>query len=159
MKIVLALSVLIFLGSCGKYERPFISFKSPEKRLTQHTWRCVKAVDSSGNEFEVFDHITFSIEGQDSIFERQTDYLALKPSYLTPMNQDQFEIDSATGMATITGNWTWAYALGDNFNKQILKYMTSQHFDRNNYITVLSNKELIFQDQTYDNTTYHYAPL
>ena len=158
MKIVLALSVIILLGSCGKYERPFISFKSPEKRLTQHTWRCVKAVDSSGNEFEVFDHITFRIDGQDSIFERQTDYFPLKPAFLTPTNQDQFQIDSATGMATITGNWTWAFALGDNYNKQIMKNRLP-YFDRNNYITVLSNKELVFQDQTFDNTTYHYAPL
>ena len=51
MKIVLSLSVLILLLSCGKYKRPFITFKSPEKRLTESTWKCVKVVDADGDPF------------------------------------------------------------------------------------------------------------
>ena len=46
MKVFLFISTLILIVSCGKYERPFISFKSPEKRLTEGTWGCTKAVDS-----------------------------------------------------------------------------------------------------------------
>ena len=61
MKVLLFISTLILIVSCGKYERPIISFKSPEKRLTEGTWGCTKAVDSAGNEFEVEDRITFSI--------------------------------------------------------------------------------------------------
>ena len=69
MKAFLFISTLILFVSCGKYERPFISFKSPEKRLTEGTWGCTKAVDSAGNEFEVEDRITFSIDGTDSTLQ------------------------------------------------------------------------------------------
>ena len=83
MKIVLSLSVLILLLSCGKYERPFITFKSPEKRLMGTTWRCVKAIDAEGLEFEVFDHISFAIDGSRFyVLIRETDFYSLKPPYL-----------------------------------------------------------------------------
>ena len=87
MKIVLALSVLVLLGSCGKYERPFITFKSPEKRLTQQTWRCIKAVDSSGNEFEVFDHMTFEINNGDSTFMKISNHDPWTYDFLDPNNE------------------------------------------------------------------------
>ncbi len=146
MKIVLSLSVLILLLSCGKYERPFITFKSPEKRLMGTTWRCVKAVDSSGVEFEVFDHISFAIDGNDSTFTRISNHGPLTSNYYGESND------------TIVGTWTWGYALKGNFNKQIIttKSITSS---RHNRVTVLSKKELVYQDQSLDNTTYHYAPL
>lgn len=50
-------------ASCGKYEKPFITFKSPEKRLTGTVWEFTKAVDADGNESEVFDLLNFSING------------------------------------------------------------------------------------------------
>ena len=149
MKIVLALSVIILLGSCGKYERPFITFKSPEKRLTQQTWRCIKAVDSSGNEFEVFDHMTFEINNGDSTFMKISNHGPWTYDFNNPNNEND----------TIVGNWTWAYALEGNFNKQMILYRPQNVPGKNLRITVLSNKELVLQDQTLDNTTYHYAPL
>lgn len=153
MKVLLFISTLILVVSCGKYERPFISFKSPEKRLTEGTWGCTKAVDSAGNEFQVEDRITFSIDGTDSTFTRVTTYWPLTDEYYlsapNPVVQD-----------TITGKWTWAYALGDNLNKQMM-YMSFPNsvFARWCRVTVLSNKELVFQDQSFDNTTYHYKKL
>ena len=71
MKVLLFISSLFLIVSCGKYEKPFITFKSPEKRLMNHTWRCVKAVDSVGNEFEVYDQITFRIMVSDSLFSNR----------------------------------------------------------------------------------------
>ena len=53
MKLFVSLVLLILFVSCGKYEKPFITFKSPEKRLTGVTWECVKAVDVDGNELDV----------------------------------------------------------------------------------------------------------
>ncbi|MDA7761875.1 hypothetical protein N8927_01605 [Crocinitomicaceae bacterium] len=159
MKVLLFISTLFLIVSCGKYDKPFITFKSPEKRLMNHTWRCVKAVDSTGNEFEVYDHITFEINGSDSVFIRQTDFFALKPSNIVPQNENNISIDSVTGIATITGNWTWAYAHKDRKNKQMIKLKMLAHFDRNNWISILSNKEFVYQDQTFDNTTYHYKKL
>ena len=143
MKIVLALSVLVLLGSCGKYERPFITFKSPEKRLTQTSWRCVKAVDEAGNEFEVFDQLDFSIDGSDSTFYRISEV-------------GQFTSDYSGTRDTVQGNWTWAYALNGKLNKQIIKQTNPGKILR---IISLSKKVLVFEDQSVDNTTYHYAPL
>ena len=76
MKVLLFVSALFLVVSCGKYERPFISFKSPEKRLTDNTWSCEKAVSEDGTEFQVEDRITFAIDGT---FERITGYLSFKP--------------------------------------------------------------------------------
>ena len=153
MKVLLFISTLILIVSCGKYERPFISFKSPEKRLTEGTWGCTKAVDSAGNEFEVADRITFSIDGPDSTFTRITSY--------GPLSTESFTFGgNMPDLDTCLGNWTWAYALGDNLNKQMM-YMSfpNSAFGRWCRVTVLSNKELVYQDQSFDNTTYHYKKL
>ena len=48
------------------------------KDLTEGTWGCTKAVDSAGNEFEVEDRITFSIDGTDSTFYKDYNSLAIK---------------------------------------------------------------------------------
>ena len=100
MKAFLFISTLILFVSCGKYERPFISFKSPEKRLTEGTWGCTKAVDDAGNEFEVEDRITFSIDGTDSTFTRITTYWPLTDEYYLPVPNPVIQ-------DTITGKWTW----------------------------------------------------
>lgn len=146
MKIVLSLSVLILLLSCGKYDKPFITFKSPEKRLMGTTWRCVKAVDSSGVEFEVFDHISFSVDGTDSTFTRISNH--------GPLSLNFYDNDNDT----VQGSWTWAYALRGNFNKQIIqqRYLGT---GKNIRIFSLSSKVFVYQDQSFDNTTYYYAPL
>ena len=159
MKVLLFISSLFLIVSCGKYKKPFITFKSPEKRLMNHTWRCVKAVDSVGNEFEVYDQLTFEINGSDSTFLRKTDYYALQPSYIIPANEANVSLDTVTGIATISGSWTWAYALNDKKNKQMIKLRMPAHFSRNILISILSNKEFVYQDQSFDNTIYHYAPL
>ena len=151
MKVLLFISSLLLIVSCGKYERPFISFQSPEKRLTEGTWGCTKAVSEDGTEFEVEDRISFSIEGTDSIMTRITNRYELKPYISDPL---------IISMDTIVGTWTWGYALGGNFNKQII----TTNFEgvtnkRHNRITVLTKDELVSQDQTWDNTTYHYKKL
>ena len=152
MKIVLSLSVLILLLSCGKYDKPFITFKSPEKRLMGTTWRCVKAVDSSGVEFEVSDYISFAIDGIDSTCLRITNHCA--NSY-NPEHCSGIEVANDT----INLTSTWGYALGDNYNKQLIKVSSPGYYLKTLYVTSLSNKKLVFQDQSFDNTTYHYAPL
>ena len=70
MKLFVSLSILVLFASCGKYEKPFITFKSPEERLTGTEWECIKAVDDDGVEFEVNDRVLFSIDGIDSTFTR-----------------------------------------------------------------------------------------
>lgn len=146
MKIVLSLSVLILLLSCGKYERPFITFKSPEKRLMGTTWRCVKAIDAEGLEFEVFDHISFAIDGTDSTFTRISNHAPLILSSNISEND------------TIQGKWTWEYALGGEFNKQIIRqsYLGEGKLIR---IISLSSKVFVYEDYSNNNTVYHYAPL
>ena len=152
MKALLLVSALILVVSCGKYERPFISFKSPEKRLTDGTWGCTKAVDSEGNEFEVEDRITFSIDGTDSTFTRVTTY--------GPLSSENLTLGSLPYEDTCLGNWTWANAIGDKFNKQMIHMsIPNSSFGRWCRVTVLSNKELVFQDQSHSNTTYHYKKL
>ena len=84
------------------------------------TWRCVKAIDSAGNEFEVYDHITFEINGSDSTFTRQTDYHNLQPTYILSSNESNVSLDSVTGIMTVSGSWTWGYALNGEQNKQII---------------------------------------
>ena len=83
MKVILFISTLILLTSCGKYDKPFISFQSPEKRLMDKTWSCSMAVAEDGTEFQVEDKITFTIDGTDSIFTRITTHWPLTPLYYT----------------------------------------------------------------------------
>ncbi|OUT68188.1 MAG: hypothetical protein CBB76_10820 [Crocinitomicaceae bacterium TMED16] len=148
MKIVSILSVLILLCSCGKYERPFITFKSPEERLMGTEWRCVEAVKENGESTEIFDHIIFEINNGDSTFRRITNYSTW--TYSTSSEND-----------TILGNWTWGYALEGNFNKQMIEYAPQNFSWGFRYLKIirLSKNELVLQDKSHDNTTYHYAPL
>ena len=153
MKVILFISTLILCVSCGKYEKPFITFQSPEKRLIDKTWSCTKAVSEDGTEFVIEDRITFAIDGTDSIFTRITNHWPLNPLYYTP------EPNPAVS-DTIVGTWSWAFALGGEFNKQILQISyPSSIFGRNNRVSILSKKELVYQDQSFDNTTYHYKKL
>ncbi|MDB4606490.1 hypothetical protein OAH04_01715 [Crocinitomicaceae bacterium] len=145
MKLLFGIFIVCLFVSCGKYKKPFITFKSPEKRLTETTWRCIKAVDTDGNEFEVFDHLDFSIDGSDSTFTRISD----NPTVLGYNNQSSKD--------TLSCKWTWAYALGDNFNKQILKQINNP--GKIYRVISLSKKVLVLEDQSVDNTIYHYAPL
>jgi hypothetical protein len=151
MKVILFISTLILVVSCGKYERPFISFQSPETRLVDKTWGCTKAVSEDGTEFEIEDRITFSSDGT---FERITSHWPLNPLYYT------FAPDPAV-LDTIQGTWTWGQALEGEVNEQfiVIKYDGYTVFGRNNFVSVLSKKELVFKDQSYDNTTYHYKKL
>lgn len=151
MKVILFISTLILVVSCGKYERPFISFQSPEKRLTEGTWGCTKAVSEDGTEFEIEDRITFSSDGT---FERITSHWPFNPLYYT-IAPDPAVLD------TIQGTWTWGQALEGEVNEQfiVVKYDGSSIFGRNNFVSVLSKKELVYKDQSYDNTTYHYKKL
>ncbi len=91
---LLILSAIIILASCGKYEKPFISFKSPEKRLMDKTWKLEKIVDTSGIEISSNQTFSFTIEGSDSILVRKIDSL------------------------TFTGTWNWLPALEGELDKQ-----------------------------------------
>jgi hypothetical protein len=57
---------------------------------------------------------------------------------------------------TVVGNWTWAYALGGNFNKQTILQNSPS---KNLRVISLSKKVLVLEDQSVDNTIYHYVPL
>ena len=151
MKVLLFVSALFLVVSCGKYERPFISFKSPGERLTSHTWICDKAVSEDGTEFQVEDRVTFSPDGT---LERITSHWPLNPMYYTAA-------PSPAVLDTIQGTWSWAQAINGEINEQILvlSYDNYTVFGRNKRVSVLSNKELVYKDQSYDNTTYHYSKL
>ena len=157
MKLLFGTIIICLFVSCGKYEKPFISFKSPEKRLTETTWRCVKAVDVDGNEFEVYDHLTFEINGSDSTYTRISNHPQLVPAPSPAgINWSDVNGDGIFDTITTVGKWTWGYALNGKLNKQIIKQTNPGKILR---IYSLSKKVLVFQDQSCDNTTYHYAPL
>lgn len=141
MKTLISVCLLALFVSCGKYKKPFISFKSPEERLTQNTWRCVKMVDESENEFEVFDQLKFSINGSDSTFTR----ISNDPVLMANINQAVND--------TITCTWTWAYALDGNFNKQQIIQTNPNKILR---VISLSNRVLVLEDESVGNITYHY---
>jgi hypothetical protein len=145
MKLFVSLSILVLFASCGKYEKPFITFKSPEKRLTGTVWECTKAVDADGNESEVFDILNFSINGSDSTFIRISD----NPTVLGDVN--------ASSADTLSYNWTWAYALGGRYNKQIL--IQKDYPFKIYRVISLSKRILVLEDQTVGNIFYHYVPL
>lgn len=91
---LLILSTIIVLASCGKYEKPFISFKSPEKRLMDKTWKLEKIVDTTGAEIMSNQTMSFSISGSDSVLVRKVDNV------------------------TYTGSWNWLPALDGEIDKQ-----------------------------------------
>ena len=142
MKLLVGDFILCLFVSCGKYEKPFISFKSPEKRLTQNTWRCVQAVDESGNEFQVFDQVEYSIDGSDSTFTRISNVGHMTSNW------------SGTN-DTIVGTWTWDFALEGEFNKQQIIHSFPQRVYR---VVSLSNKILVLRDET-NNVSYNYERL
>lgn len=92
--ILIILSSILIIASCGKYERPFITFRSPEKRLIDKTWKLEKIVDMNGNEIISNQTIRFSIEGNDSILVRTIENI------------------------TYTGSWNWLPALDGKIDKQ-----------------------------------------
>lgn len=142
MRTLLLLSLLVLVGSCGKYKRPFITFKSPEERLTDKDWECVKAVDTDGNEFQVGDKIQFSINGTDSTLTRVSN----NPVLMANVNQ--------TVNDTIICDWTWVYnTLDGSFNKQQIIQSNPYKILR---VISLSSRVLVLQDESVNNTMYHY---
>jgi hypothetical protein len=137
---ILAFTLVLF--SCGKYEKPFISFKSPEKRIINKTWNCVKVIDMNGNEFQITDRIKFEISGNDSIFTRITDYSTLN-------------INGGNQLDTVVGSWTWMYALDGKLDKQRLK-ISYPGFNRVLKIRVLTSKDFEYKDESYNSSSYVY---
>lgn len=88
------LSALFLIVSCGKYEKPFITFKSPEKRLLDTKWKVDKIVKADLSEETPNETFTFKVEGSDSILVRTIDTM----SY--------------------TGTWKWLPALDGKVDKQ-----------------------------------------
>jgi hypothetical protein len=116
------LSALFLIVSCGKYEKPFITFKSPEKRLLDTKWKLDKLVNADLTEATPNETFTFKIEGNDSIFIRTIDTL------------------------TYTGTWKWLPALKGKVDKQrIVTHISIPSVSPNQVIydvKVLKTKEL-----------------
>lgn len=145
MKLVLFFScVALMICSCGKYEKPFISLRSPEKRLTDKTWNCTKGVDQNGNEFSLIDKIKFEISGNDSIFTRMTNY--------QPLNV----LNYTNKVDTVVGTWTWHYALNGKLDKERIR-LIYPGANRVLKIKTLTNKEFEYIDESYSNSTYTYS--
>jgi hypothetical protein len=92
--ILLVFSSIFIIASCGKYEKPFISFKSPEKRLMDKTWKIEKIIKSNGTEITPNQSFSFKIEGNDSIATRIVENI------------------------TYSGTWNWLPALDGELDKQ-----------------------------------------
>jgi hypothetical protein len=91
---LLILSAIFVLASCGKYEKPFISFKSAKKRLTDKIWKVDKIVNVNGEESTPNQSFSFKIEGDDSTVTRTVENV------------------------TYTGTWNWLPALKGKVDKQ-----------------------------------------
>jgi hypothetical protein len=125
MKIITSFALLsLILISCGKYEKPFISFRSPEKRICQ-TWIHEKYLMYTETEHKLNESITFKIEGDDSIFIRTLDNV------------------------TYQGTWTWEHALKGKFDKERVR-VSCVGYNKLLAIEVLTNKELEFIDESMD---------
>jgi hypothetical protein len=125
---LLILSAVFILASCGKYEKPFITFKSPEKRLLDKTWKLDKIVKENGNESTPNQTINFTISGTDSIAVRTIDNV------------------------TYTGTWNWLPALKGKVNKQIIVVRVSTPSNPSNStilydVIVLKSKKLELVDR------------
>ena len=125
---LLILSVIFILASCGKYEKPFISFKSPEKRLMDKTWKLDKIIDENGNESTPNQTFNFKIEGNDSIVTR------------------------TSGNETFTGTWNWLPALDGKVNKQVLEIRMNSSLNPTTFlirydVKVLTSKKLELIDR------------
>ena len=67
------------------------------------------------------------------------------------------DVNAASSIDTVVLEWTWGYALNGNMNKQLIIQKTyPQKILR---VISLSKKVLVLEDQSVDNTRYHYAPL
>lgn len=145
MKLLTSIALLsLLLVSCGKYEKPFITFRSPENRLMDKTWECTKVVDENGNEFTIIDKIKFEISGNDSIFTRITNYQALNV------------LNYTNKVDTTIGTWTWFHSLEGKFDKERIRVIYPQ-VNRVLKIKILTNKELEYIDETHNNSTYTYS--
>lgn len=143
MKSIFASLIVLFVfASCGKYEKPFITLRSAEKRLINKTWNCIRVIEENGNEFQIVDRIKFEINGNDSTFTRITNYSTLNTNL-------QSEID------TVVGSWTWLYALDGKVDKQRLR-ITYPDFNRVLNIRVLTSKEFEYKDASFNNSSYVY---
>ena len=125
---LLILSAIFIIASCGKYEKPFITFKLPEKRLMDKTWKLEKIVDMNGNEILSKQTIRFSIEGNDSILVRTIDNI------------------------TYAGSWNWLPALEGEIDKQ--RIVTNIQITQGNYsqviydVKVLTSKKIELIDRS-----------
>lgn len=149
MKSIFSILIFVFLIlSCGKYEKPFISFRSAENRLTDKTWNCIKVLDTNANEFQIVDRIKFEINGKDSIFTRITNH---QPLYLSNTSED---------VDTVVGTWTWLYALKGKRDKQRIRLIYSGanggFHNKVINISILTNSEFQYQDKSFDNSIYTY---
>jgi hypothetical protein len=127
MKTYFSLLLVVFIfASCGKYERPFFSLLSPEKRLTKKNWIVNKIVKPDGTEQTSSETFKFTISGNDSIFERKIDGVLY------------------------TGTWNWRPGLKGKVDKQKiivnidLPNLTLKTFVYD--IKVLKSKEMEFVD-------------
>ncbi|MEN9304080.1 MAG: hypothetical protein RL264_2509 [Bacteroidota bacterium] len=114
---LLLLLPLFILMACGKYEKPFISFKSPEKRIMDKVWKTTKFTDKDGNEVNQEQTLELKIEGDDSLYTRTIDGV------------------------TVSGEWSWLPATDGKWDKQrlVLKRVGGRNiFD----ISVLTSKKL-----------------
>jgi hypothetical protein len=119
----------IILVACGKYEKPFISFRSPEKRITGKIWETTKINNSNGVTLTETETIKLEINGEDSTFIRIYN-----------------ESD------TVIGNWKWLAALRGEWDKQRL-VLLPQNGKRNVFdIRVLTNKKMELIDRDGDTT-------
>ena len=125
---LLILSAIIVFASCGKYEKPFISFKSPEKRLMDKTWKLDKIIAENGNESTPNQTFNFKIEGNDSIVTKTVDNI------------------------TYTGTWNWLPVLKGKVNKQIIEVRVITPANPFNFliqydVKVLTSKKLELIDR------------
>jgi len=128
------LSILV-LSACGKYEKPFISFRSAEKRIMDKVWETKKIIKKNGQALSQTETLELKIEGSDSTFVRT------------------YNINN--NITTVIGKWRWQEALKDNWNKQILVLRPAggniNRFD----IRVLTNKKMELIDRDGPSTVFN----
>lgn len=130
MKLIFSLLAILFIFvSCGKYEKPFISFKSPEKRIST-SWKQEKFINTENVESSFDETISFFILNEDSSFVR-----------------------TVNGV-TAQGSWTWMAALDGKVDKERVRVSCSG-FNKVLTIKVLTNNNLEFIDQSSDFRYYY----
>ena len=130
MKLIFSLLIFLFIiVSCGKYEKPFISFKSPEKRIST-SWKQEKFINTENVESSFDETISFFILNEDSSFVR-----------------------TVNGV-TAQGSWTWMAALDGKVDKERVRVSCSG-FNKVLTIKVLTNNNLEFIDQSSDFRYYY----